>query len=176
MDLLSYFVNHSHPVTTPVLKSLFQVNASTWWPHTSYLGYLPLLLITIGFFKSTCRRKMLPWLMLALPFLLIRLGSVLHIDGQDYTNIVLPKALLDDLFPAAFRPFHAADHFQMGILLPLAVLTCYGLKAIPRTANARNRASVVLIAFDYGATAEIVPDEQLKFIECRLNRISRRRE
>ena len=172
MDLLSYFVNHSHPVTTPVLKSLFQVNASTWWPHTSYLGYLPLLLITIGFFKSTCRRKMLPWLMLALPFLLLRLGSVLHIDGQDYTNIVLPKALLDDLFPAAFRPFDAADHFQMGILLPLAVLTCYGLKAIPRTANARNRAfvalvAVVLIAFEYyGASASrVVPDEQLKFVE-----------
>ncbi|MCY3833874.1 MAG: hypothetical protein OXG85_12735 [Chloroflexi bacterium] len=171
-DLLSYFINHRHPLTTPILKSLFQADSTLYAPRASYLGYLPLALIFIGLSRADCRREMLPWLALALPFLLLRLGSVLTIDGQDYANIVLPKSLLNDLLPAIFQPFHTPNHFHMGFLLPFAVLTCYGLKAILRLRPRKQRrlitlALIALVSFEYYETAapRIIPERQLDFIE-----------
>lgn len=171
-DLMYYFVNYRHPVTTPLLKSLFEVNKPHYEWNTSYLGYLPLALIIVGFARSGYRRRMLPWLGLALPFLLLRLGSVLQVDGYKYSQIVLPKALLADLLPPIFGPFHVTDHFQMGVLLPLAVMTCYGLKSIIDDRPARQRALITLaliavVAFEYYETTTIGDelDERLAFIE-----------
>lgn len=171
-DLMYYFVNYRHPVTTPLLKSLFGVGNPHYEWNTSYLGYLPLALIIVGFARSGFRRRMLPWLGLALPFLLLRLGSVLQVNGYKYSQIVLPKALLTDLLPPVFGPFHTTDHFQMGILLPLAVMTCYGLKSILAARPAKQRALITLaviaiVAFEYYETTEVrvVPDEQIAFIK-----------
>ena len=171
-DLLSYFINYRHPLTAPHLKALFGAGSPFYQPHTSYLGYLPLALIIIGLCKSGARRLMLPWLLLALPFLLLRLGSVLEIDGLQYSQIVLPKSFLDDLLPALFSPFHATDHFQMGILLPWAVMTCYGLRSLLASRPAKQRALLVwalvaLICFEYYGSIAVrrVPAAQLDFIE-----------
>ena len=171
-DLMYYFVNYRHPVTTPLLKSLFGVGKPHYAWNTSYLGYLPLALIIVGFARSAYRRRMLPWLGLALPFLLLRLGSVLQVNGYKYSQIVLPKALLEDLLPPVFSPFHVTDHFQMGVLLPLAVMTCFGLKAIIGARPAKQRALITLaliavVAFEYYETTKVrvVPDEQIAFIE-----------
>lgn len=171
-DLLSYFVNYRHPLTTPPLKALFGAGSPFYEPHTSYLGYLPLALIIIGFFRADCRRKLLPWFALALPFLLLRLGSVLQVDGQQFNHIVLPKSLLADLLPPLFSPFHATDHFQMGILLPWAVMSCYGLKSLLASRPSHQRALITLaviavIAFEYYETTAMraLPDEQVAFID-----------
>lgn len=171
-DLLSYFINYWHPLTTAPLKALFGAGSPFYEPHTSYLGYLPLALIILGFAKPGPRRQMLPWLALALPFLLLRLGSVLQIDGQPYDHIIMPKALLAELLPLLIRPFHITDHFQMGLLLPLAVMTCYGLRSIlaPRPAKQRaliTLAAIALVAFEYYETTapRIIPAEQFAFIE-----------
>jgi len=172
-DLLSYFVNFRHPLTAPLLKSVFQADSPFYEPQTSYLGYLPLALIIIGFFRSGCRRKLWPWLALGLPFFLLRLGSVLRVDGHDYSDIVLPKSVLDEFLPPIFSPFHAPDHFQMGLLLPLAVLTCYGLKSLLGSRPPKQRilvtlAVIVLVAFEYyeSPAPRIVPAQQLAFIEA----------
>ncbi len=171
-DLLSYFVNYWHPLTTKPLKALFGAGSPFYEPHTSYLGYLPLALIIIGFFRADSRRKMLPWLALALPFLLLRLGSVLQVDGLQFNHIVLPKSLLADLLPPLFSPFHATDHFQMGILLPWAVMSCYGLKSLlaARPSHQRNLitlALIAVIAFEYYETTamRVLPDEQVAFVD-----------
>lgn len=171
-DLLSYFVNYWHPLTTPLLKTLFGAGSPFYEPHTSYLGYLPLALIIIGFTRSDCRRKMLAWLALALPFLLLRLGSVLQVDGQQFNHIVLPKAFLADLLPPLFSPFHATDHFQMGALLPWAVMSCYGLKSLLAALPSHQRnlitlAVIALIAFEtYESTAvRVLPREQVAFVD-----------
>ncbi len=171
-DLLSYFVNYRHPLTTPPLKTLFDAGSVFYEPHTNYLGYLPLALVIAGFLRAGSRRLMLPWLGLALPFLLLRLGSVLQIDGERFSHIVLPKALLDELFPLLFQPFHATDHFHIGILLPLAVMTCYGLKPLLDARQARQRglitlAVIAVVAFEYYETTEVrvLPDEQFAFID-----------
>ena len=169
-DLLSYFVNYRHPITTPLLKRVFGPGSPFYQPHTSYLGYLPLALIIFGFAKPG-RRAMLPWLALALPFLALRLGSALHVGGQHFSHVVLPKALLNELAPALFSTFHAADHFQMGVLLPWAVMSCYGLKAMLAARPAMQRALIALaliagIAFEYyeSTAVKVIPPEQLAFI------------
>lgn len=171
-DLLSYFVNYRHPITTPLLKTLFGAGSPFYEPHTSYLGYLPLALIIIGLLRPGSRRAALPWLALGLPFLLLRLGSVLQVDGERFSHIVLPKSLLDDLLPALFSPFHTTDHFQMGVLLPLAVMSCYGLKTVLAARPANQRALITLaviagIAFEYYHTVSVrvIPAEQLDYIE-----------
>jgi len=171
-DLLSYFVNHRHPLTTPVLKSLFQADSTLYAPRASYLGYLPLALIIIGLFRADSRREMLPWLALALTFALLRLGSVLTIDDQDYANIVLPKSLLNNLLPAVFKPFHTPNHFHMGFLLPYAVLTCTALKSILKFRPRKQRllitlALIALLSFEYyeTATPRIISERQLDFVE-----------
>ncbi len=170
-DLLSYFVNYRHPVTTPLLKTLFGAGSPFYEPHTSYLGYLPLALIIFGFCKSCSRREMLPWLALALPFLFLRLGSILQIDGQQYNHIVLPKAFLADLLPVMFSSFHITDHYQMGVLLPLAVMTCYGLKSVLSSRPANQRALITfvviaVIAFEYyeSTAVRVMPKSQFAFI------------
>ena len=170
-DLLSYFVNYWHPLTTPLLKALFGAGSPFYEPHTGYLGYLPLALIIIGVTRSDSRRKMLPWLALALPFLLLRLGSVLQVDGQQFNHIVLPKAFLADLLPPLFSPFHATDHFQMGILLPWAVMSCYGLQSLLTSRPGHQRALIALavialIAFEsYESTSmRVLPNEQFAFV------------
>ncbi len=139
-DLIASFVNYRHPLTTPVLYSLFVEKHSELlevgkhsikgWTHTSYLGFLPLIFIGLGLTKAQTRRRMLPWLLVFMTFFVLRLGSVLRINDQVFENVLLPKYYLDQLFPAVFEAFHATDHFQMGMLVPLAVLSCYGLNAI----------------------------------------------
>ena len=103
---------------------------------------------------------------------MLLLGSVLQVDGYKYSHIVLPKSLLTDLLPAVFAPFHTTDHFQMGILLPLAVMSCYGLKSILDARPEKHRAAITLaviavVAFEYYETTDVrvVPDEQIAFIE-----------
>ena len=93
---------------------------------------------------------MLPWLMLMLPFLVLRLGAVLRINNQKFPDLPLPKHYLNELFPAIFRVFHEADHFQTEILLPLAICSCYGLMTMLKPRRRRVILLVVaVIAFEY---------------------------
>ena len=144
-DLLAYFFNYRHPILSPVFHSVFEVTpvaqtsfnstSVNGWRHTSYLGYVPLVLIGLGILRADYRRKMTPWLLLILPFLFLRLGSALRVNDQIFTNIILPKHYLDEILPGIFRAFHETDHFQIGVLLPLAVLSCYGLMAMLGSAS-----------------------------------------
>ena len=153
-DLMAYFVHYRHRTLTPPLRAAFDVTTNNGNRHTSYLGYLPLALIGLGLFGAAYRRKMLPWLIAALLFLALRLGSVLRINDQIFPDIRLPKYYLDEIFPAVFEAFHATSHFQIGILLPLAALSCYGMMTLLKGVSARRRPWIVLmavavIAFEY---------------------------
>ena len=97
---------------------------------------------------------MAPWLLLCVLFLIMRLGSHLHINGVDFPDILLPKYYLNQLLPIIFAPFWEADHLMMGALLPLAILTCYGLVALQmRFASAAKPglilALVAVVALEY---------------------------
>ena len=174
-DLLQYFIHYENPIfnrliTNRVTTAIVQfANPGRW--NTAYLGYVPLLLIGLGLWRGHCRRQMLPWLMLIAPFLLLRLGSVLTINGLQ-TGILLPKHYLDKAFPAVFEAFHATDLFQAGALLPLAVLSCYGLMTILKSVPAQHRTRIILIcialvAFEYYRLPQekIVTDEETAFLD-----------
>ncbi len=153
-DLISSLVNHRNPIFGPVLHSMLQIDEGRSTSDTSYLGYLPLLLIGIGLGNKFTRRKMLPWLGLGAVFLVLRLGSSLHINGIAYPNILLPKHFLNQLLPSVFQAFVETDNFQIGALLPLAVSSCYGIVAIGRTRPGIRRPLLILllcavVAFEY---------------------------
>ena len=176
-DLLQYFINYENPVTMRLFTNrvaqrfIALRNPPLWW-NTSYLGYVPLLLIGLGFLRPNTRRKMFPWLLLMLPFLILRLGSILTINGRQIGAIVLPKHLLDRLFPTVFEAFHATDHFQTGVLLPLAILSCFGLLAVMKRITEGRRVPVILIligllAFEYYRSLDpkIVTRDEVAFLE-----------
>ena len=171
-DLLQYFINYEHPAVSELITTgIVQLTDpdSRW--NTSYLGYIPLLLIGLGIFRTVYRRKMLPWLLLILPFLILRLGSVLTINYQQ-TSILLPKHYLDKAFPPIFEAFHVPALFQAGALLPLAALSCYGLMTFLKSVSAQRRPRIILIcialvAFEYYRLPKerIVADEETAFLD-----------
>ena len=163
-DLIASFVNYRNPLTTPFFLDAFGIETEgvllvNGWKHTSYLGYLPIALVLIGLSRAKYRRKMWPWLLILLPFFLLRLGSELRINDVIYSNVLLPKYYLDAAFPAVFEAVHETDHFQMGVLLPLAVLACFGLKVILDALPDRIHVSfillcIALLAFEYYTSLE----------------------
>jgi len=170
-DLVHFFVNYDHPVLTPVFRQLFGLETDTRW-SSSYLGYIPLALIAIGLLRPTYRRKMLFWLYLMAPFLVLRLGSRLTINDQEFSDILLPKHFLDELLPSVFEAIYAPDYFHSGALLPLAVLSCYGALTLLRFFSQRYRWPLIVllilgVAFEYYNSLEhvVIPDEQLAFLD-----------
>ena len=155
-DLLASFVTYRHPLMTPLFVTVFEINVDEGtfikgWSHTSYLGYLPLLLAVIGLTRPAYRRKMIPWLLLALAFLVLRLGSTLRFNGEIFSEVLLPKYYLDEILPVIFQAVHETDHFQIGVLFPLAVMSCYGLKVLLNRVPPKHRSAIVLLAVAFVA-------------------------
>ena len=172
-DLIEYFVNTKHPWAGHSLSHLLSFGEkSPFLLNTSYLGYTVLALILIGIVRKSKRRQMFPRLLLAIPFLVLRLGSFLTVGGKQFSDFVLPKHVLDELVPGVFEAFHATDHFQMGALLPIAILACYGAQALtryfsPRKGNALVLFAIILISFEYSQVIEltVVSDDEIAFLE-----------
>ncbi len=147
-DVISYFINHNNPFFDRLFSSISSDVARNKLSSTSYLGYLPLLLISVGMLTTFARRKMAPWAFICAFFLILRLGSHLVVNGAVFDYILLPKYYLNQLLPAVFNSFWEADLFMMGALLPFAVLSCYGLVATQKryASIAKPRVILALIA------------------------------
>ncbi|MCY3915043.1 MAG: hypothetical protein OXG49_03430 [Chloroflexi bacterium] len=171
-DLLEYFVNARHPI----VKSIFQ-QPFTWGlksidiRYSSYIGFTALALVGFGLLRKPYRQKMIPWLLLAFPFLVLRLGSTLTIDGVPYPTIVLPKHFLDDLIPEVTAGFTLTSCFYAGALIPLAALVCYGYKALDNAIPNNRRPIVALIlvgilSFEYYQPVRpgFVTEQELAFL------------
>ena len=164
VDLLGSIMTYRHPVLTPVYHAVFDLppvelrsdafNYLHNRMHRGYLGWLPLLLVGIGLLHRQTRRRMLPWLGLLIVFLVLRLGSAPRINDHIYDGIWLPKHYLNQLLPEVFSAFYETAYFQLGALLPLAILTCLGLGAALRSVAPRRRRLVIAavalaIGFEY---------------------------
>ena len=165
-DLLVFFVNPRHPLVQAGLKL---VTAGSPLPvpletesylgivplePDGYLGIVPLALTLIGLMRPSSRRLMAPWLAMALIFMILRLGAELQIGGHVFSGLYLPKHYLDIVVPWFTKAFWVRALFQLGILLPLAVLSCYGLQTALASVPARRHRPiivvlVILIAFEY---------------------------
>ena len=171
-ELLGYFINYGHPITKPILESAFNASGEVnGEPKALYLGYVPLVLGALGVATYQRRGTILLWMILFCLFAVLRLGSSLTIDGLRYEHIVLPKHFLTELLPYVFKPFWNAGFFQIGIVLPLAVLACYGMMRCLRWIPRKHHRSFVLIlagvvAFEHyrEPTPIILPDERFDFI------------
>ena len=147
-DLLHYFINNNNPVkmrlfTNRVAQRFIDLRTAADW-NTSYIGCVPLLLIVFGLLRRAARRGMLPWLGLLLTFVILRLGTILTINGRVFSQIPMPKQALDALLPPVFKAFHLTDLFHAGALLPLAVLACMGLRALLNAIPERRHVFVIL--------------------------------
>ena len=172
-DLLEYFVNARHPL----VKSLFQ-QPFDWGlksidiRYSAYIGFTVLALIGFGLLHTPYRRKMIPWMLLAIPFLMLRLGSTLTVDGVPYPDIALPKHYLDDWIPGITSGFTLTSGFYAGALIPLAALVCYGCKALDNALPDARRPIVVLIlvgilSFEYYQPVRpgVVTEQELAFLD-----------
>ena len=163
-DLLASFVNYHHPVMSPMFYGVFGIDElinpmtgkrkANGWSFTSYLGYLPLLLVALGLVKSRRRRNLLPWLLLFLCFFSLRLGSFLRVNDVKFVDIHLPKHYFDELLPPVFQAFNVTEHFMVGLLLPLAILSCYGMRVVLKSIPPRYHTlviifSIAIVAFEY---------------------------
>lgn len=137
-DLLATFVHPRHPLADAVFSGLLNREVPNV-PIDGYLGYVSLALAAFALLKTSGRRDRLLWLALLLIFLVLRLGSQLKINGIVYEDILLPKFYLDRLFPLAFESFRVTSHFQVGVLLPMAVLASAGLMSLVASLPGRRR-------------------------------------
>ncbi len=129
-DLISAFVNHENPLFGPPLNTLLATPPGAKISNSSYIGMIPLALVCIGLYCKSTRRSMLPWLILAAGFFVLRLGSTLSINGVLYTDILLPKHYLNEIFPSVFKAFNATKRFNIGFFLPFSLLAGYGVVAL----------------------------------------------
>ena len=171
-DLLGFFVNYENPVTAKLLRALFNAHElERGWRQTVYLGYLPLLLVAIGLANARKQPRTWLWLALLLLFLLLRLGSNLAVNNLVHDSIRLPKFYLAQILPQVFQPFWTTDQFYAGALFPLALLCCYGMKALLRRLPANRRAPIILaatafIALEYYQAPDplVIPPDQLALL------------
>ena len=135
-DMMSFFVNIKNPILGPLGDALLPgtnglpISELPAISRSSFLGYIPLTLIAIGLCFVNSRRKMLPWLGLCLFFVVLHLGSTLTFYGHEFENVYLPKHYLNQLLPTVFLPFNRGNQFIVGVVLPLAIMSCYGLIAL----------------------------------------------
>ena len=116
---------------------------------------------------------MLHWLLILLVFLVLRLGTFLTINGTGYPDILLPKHYLNYLIPELFRGFAGGHHWVLGALLPLAILSCYGLLTLVGSKTATKRSAVALaltvimaLEYHYGpVSGQTVADARIAFLD-----------
>ncbi|MDE2635641.1 MAG: hypothetical protein OXI30_04690 [Chloroflexota bacterium] len=140
--------------------------------QNSYIGVVPLLLIAAGIWSSGARRKMLPWLVILLLFIVLSLGTYLTVGGVKFSQILLPQHFLNDLFPVVFRGFSRGRHWLIGALLPLTILSCYGLQSLNRSYLSHHFSkiivvAIVILALEYyrPITGQTIDERQLSHLD-----------
>jgi hypothetical protein len=127
-DLLAFVIP---PSSNPVLQPLAGDIAEHFGLHDipskgspPYLGLIPATLTLSALTHSKHRRPVLVWLIIGLLFATLSLGTYLLFAGHRYKDIILPLAYLTWLPPLeTVRP----NAYHLGLLLPLAVCSAYGL-------------------------------------------------
>ena len=172
IDIMSFLLNSRHPLVGPAALAIFQTPANARLSISVFLGYLPLALAAFGLCRSSHRRSVAAWAALGAVFLVLQLGSFLHVNGVAFGTTALPKYYLDRLIPTVFRSFYQTDHFHIGLLLPLAVLSSYGLSALleGRAKRCKRLLALMLVAvvaFEYYLPKQenAIPREQFEFID-----------
>ena len=155
-DVLDYFVLAQNPLTGSFFQTVSDVSTDSR-EISGYLGYINLLFLASALVFSRHRRPLTPWIIMLGFFAIMRLGRFLTFNGADYRDIPLLEHYLVDWFPFVFQHFQGAKYYQIGIALPLAVLSCFGLAAVLRSKPTRIRIALVFISAFILAIESYVP-------------------
>ena len=143
-DVSEFFIYNRNPLLTPLLSHVLHV-APVYGSPLGYLGYVNLFLIAVALRTKHHRRRLIPWIAMLALFAVLRLGDFLIVNGIQYENIKLPKQYLAQAFPLFFEPFGHPEYFQTGVLLPLALVSCFGLAKLLESKELKSRIIIVLI-------------------------------
>ncbi len=141
-DVVEYFVNTTNPLTYPTLRDILKLSPVRVMGN-GYLGYVPLVLIVIGLLHRRYRRAMLPWLAIFAVFVVLKPGENLMVNGTLFDDFYLPKYHLQRFIPLLFDAVGRSARFQLGILLPLAILSGYGLLSLSRAQTPARRIALI---------------------------------
>ena len=144
-DVLDFFVLSPNPFSGDFLHKLFNVPPDSTHKR-AYLGYINLFFIGCAIMHKPIRRRLAPWILALVFFALMRLGNYLTLNGVAYTEVVLPERVLNDWFPALFAHIGIQEYYQIGVVLPLALLSSFGLARLLRSRPARLRAALALLS------------------------------
>ena len=151
-DILECCVVPGNPFTGDLFRKAFtflheSIDGKPPLTHNhAYLGYINLFFLICAIFHQPLRRRLAPWLTVLMVFTILRLGHFLTINGQEYRDFLLPEHFLSEWFPALFGSIYIQEYYQFGVVLPLAVLACFGLARLVRSKAVPVRVSVVLLS------------------------------
>lgn len=121
-DLLAYITpSNEHfllrEITTPIYDHYYEGRFPSR-RYSPYIGITTLLLIIIAVLKK--RKEAMPWLLMGLGLILLGLGPLLRINGQEFPEFPMLYKLLEPL--QLFRLMRVPDRFNMFAALPAAIL------------------------------------------------------
>jgi len=146
-DLLAFVLpQEMHPLWGDWAASIAERFAASTSERMVFLGWLPLALGFIGWWRHTSNARVFGWLFLS--FVVLALGPVLHVGGEVFAiggrPVVLPYFLLYELVPFIGIARSVSRYVAMATL-SLAVLAGIGLLALMRAAS-RGRLAMCLTA------------------------------
>ena len=144
-DVLDFFVLSPNPFSGEFLHALFNVPPDSTHKR-AYLGYINLFFIGCAILHKPYRRRLAPWVVTLVFFALMRLGDYLTINGAAYTDVLMPERVLSGWFPSLFAHIGIQEYYQIGAVLPLALLSSFGLARLLGPQPARLRAALALAA------------------------------
>ncbi|MCY4062764.1 MAG: hypothetical protein OXG53_10385 [Chloroflexi bacterium] len=144
-EILSHFVPAKNPFTSEFLRSVFNVAPGAKLADT-YLGYINLFLMACAIFHKALWRRLIPWLAILACFAILGLGHFLKINAREYQDVLLPLHFLRKWLPALFGQIHNIGIYQIGVVLPLTVLSCFGLWRLLQSKRAMTRVLVALVS------------------------------
>ena len=112
----------------------------------AYIGYINLFFIACALSRRSLWRRLGPWLLAFLAFAVLSLGSHLTVNGIVYESVILPRQILMEWIPAVFGQIGLAKYYVGGVVVPLAVLACFGFSALLRGRRWKTRVFAVLLA------------------------------
>lgn len=142
-DVLDFFVLSPNPFSGEFLHALFNVPPDSTHKR-AYLGYINLFFIGCAILHKPFRRRLAPWVAALVFFAVMRLGDYLTINSVAYTEVVMPERVLSGWFPSLFAHIGIQEYYQVGAVLPLALLSSFGLARLMGPRPARLRAALAL--------------------------------
>ena len=161
-DAMDLLVNSNNPFTGKFLHAVFNASRDEEF-KVAYLGYLNLFLLACALVHKPLRRRSAPWLVVLLLFIVLRLGDHLTYNVQAHTAIALPGRALREMFPLVFGQVTIPKYYQIGVITPLAVLSCFGLSVLLRTTQAKKRVAIILCSTLVVAVEYFIPREGYSF-------------